>query len=99
LDICILQIENDGSLSSIIPFNKSSSNVTDTSDSDGTIVLFENEHRQMSHSSYENFCQKIEMPDFNLIEILEAPMEKAIISFYNDKNCLNDYLRNKLVDI
>lgn len=40
------------------------------------------------------------MPDFNLIEVLElAPMGKAIISFYNKKNCLNDCLRNKLVDI
>ncbi|KAM0734503.1 hypothetical protein ACS0PU_011974 [Formica fusca] len=85
-DICILQVENDGSLSSIIPFNKpflqekdlTSSNVTDTSDSDGTVIIPEDE--QISCCSYEEFCKKIEMPDFNLIELLElAPMGKLFL--------------------
>lgn len=98
---------NDGSLTSI-PLNSSflqekdlaSSTVTDTSDSDGTIIVHEDEHRQISCRSSEEFFKNIEMPDFNLTELLElAPMGKAIISFYNNKNCLNDCLRNKLVDI
>jgi len=101
-------VKNDGSLTSIIPFDNSlqekdlttSSNVTDTSDSDGTVMVPEDEHRQISCHSYEEFCTRIEMPDFNLTELLKlAPMGKAIISFYNNKNCLNDCLRNKLVDI
>jgi len=54
----------------------------------------------MSCNSDEIFGQKTEMPDFSLTKLLElAPMEKVIISFYNVKNCLNDCLRNKLVDI
>lgn len=97
-------MENDGSLTSIIPFlqekDPTSSNVTDTSDSDGAVIVPEDIHREISCRSYEEFCTIIEMPDFNLTELLElAPMEKAIISFYNNKNYLNDCLRNKLVDI
>ena len=98
---------NDGLLTSI-PFNNSfvqekdltSSTVTDTSDSDGTVIVPEEEHRQISCHSSKDFFKNIEMPDFNLTELLElAPMGKAIISFYKNKNCLNDCLRNKLVDI
>jgi hypothetical protein len=94
-------VEKDGSLTPVLQEKEAIfCNTTDTSGSDSTVIISGNEHGQMSCHSYENFCIKTEMPDFNLTELLElAPMGKAIISFYNDNNCLNDSLRNKLVDI
>lgn len=86
----------------LIPFLQEkdliSQNMTDTSDSDGTIIIAEDENRQICNSY--TLSKEMNMPDFNLIELLEqVPMGKAIISYYNNKNCLNDCFRNKLVDI
>lgn len=86
----------------LIPFLQeknliSRNTTTDTSDSDGTIII-----AKMTIGRYviRKLSKEINMPDFNLIELLEqAPMGKAIISYYNNKNCLNDCFRNKLVDI
>ncbi|XP_011863400.1 PREDICTED: uncharacterized protein LOC105559596, partial [Vollenhovia emeryi] len=99
-DVCVSHVENDVLLTSIILEEKDliSSINTDTSDSSG-IIIAQDEHQQICNS--ENMLSKeIHMPHLNLTELLEqAPMGKAIISYYNNHNCLNDCLRNRLVDI
>lgn len=75
-------------------------NVMDTPHSDDTIIIPQYEQGQISHNFNIRLPRQMDMPDFDLLEILEqAPMGKAIISYYNTNNCLNNYFRNKLVDI
>lgn len=102
-DICILQVESNEMLPSVIPVVQDtdliSSKVMNTSDNNFTVLIPVDKSRQISHSSQELFVGN-EMPDFNLTQILEqAPMGRTIISYYASKQCLNDCLRNKLVDI
>lgn len=69
--------------------------VTVTSCEDDIVAISEDKHMQ----AY-SFDKDLDMPDFNLTELLEqAPMGRAIILYYNNKNSLNNTLRNKLVDI
>jgi len=90
----------DGLLIPLQEKNYISTDMTNTSDNDATIIITEEKPKQMSHNSYNELYNEKEMPGFNLIELLEqAPMGKAIISYYNNKNCLNNCFRNKLVDI
>lgn len=88
-------------LSSFIPVlqdkNMTSSRVTDSSDSDITVIIPIDEYEQIYP---KELSERMEMPEFDLTEVLEkAPMGKIIISYYESKYCLNDYFRNKLVDI
>lgn len=93
----------------LIPLQKKDlicSNIMDISDNGTVSIIAENEHNhvrtneQISYNSYNELLKETDMPDLNLTDLLEcAPMGKAIISYYNDKNCLHDSFRNKLVDI
>lgn len=89
---------NDGSITSIIPILPENTilPVTDTSDSDNSILM----HQKKQTCSSSEEIEDMNMPDFDINELLQlAPIGKAIISFYNANNYLNDCLRNKLVDI
>lgn len=82
-----------------------SSNIMNTSNNSTAIIIAESEHNHVRtnehiYNSYNELLIETDMPDFNLTDLLEcAPMGKAIIFYYNDKNCLHDSFRNKLVDI
>ncbi|KAL0120469.1 hypothetical protein PUN28_008295 [Cardiocondyla obscurior] len=94
LSICRNVGNNNISIIPKIPTKKINEfTCNDTSDSENTLIVIEDKREQPSCSSQEEYFK--EMPDFNLTELLEqTPMGKAILSYYNNNNHLNNCLKN-----
>lgn len=92
-------MEDDGLLIPILQKNDVIyQSITNNSNNDGTFTIIEDENKQLCN--FYKLSKEMDMTNFDLTELLEqAPVGKAIISYYNNQNYLNDFFRNKLVDI